>query len=156
MSRGGYREGAGRKGGWKNSETQVIRVPRIFAAQLLGIARRLDLGEPENLVFSVFSVDPVQSIIEPEILQVNPDQMDLFSLIPEVIESVTKSNTLSLSMRGLATRLQVHHTTISRKLKACDSKQFSEWIQSMNKGNWNYDPVSKRFIEILDDDCPDF
>ena len=156
MSRGGYREGAGRKGGWKNSETQVIRVPRIFAAQLLGIARRLDLGEPENLVFSVFSVDPVQSIIEPEILQVNPDQMDLFSLIPEVIESVTKSNTLSLSMRGLATRLQIHHTTISRKLKACDSKQFSEWIQSMNKGNWNYDPVSKRFIEILDDDCPDF
>ena len=156
MPRGGHREGAGRKGGWKNSETQVIRVPRIFAAQLLDIARRLDLGEPENLVFSVFSVDPVQSIIEPEILQVNPDQMDLFSLIPEVIESVTKSNTLSLSMRGLATRLQVHHTTISRKLKACDSKQFSEWIQSMNKGNWNYDPVSKRFIEILDDDCPDF
>lgn len=156
MSRGGHREGAGRKGGWKNSETQVIRVPRIFAAQLLDIARRLDLGEPENLVFSVFSVDPVQLIIEPEILQVNPDQMDLFSLIPEAIESVTKSNALSLSMRSLATRLQVHHTTISRKLKACDSKQFSEWIQSMNKGNWNYDPVSKRFIEILDDDCPDF
>ena len=156
MPRGGHREGAGRKGGWKNSETQVIRVPRIFAAQLLDIARRLDLGEPENLVFSVFSMDPIQPIIEPEILQVNPDQMDLFSLIPEVIESVTKSNTLPLSMRGLATHLQIHHTTISRKLKACDSKQFSEWIRSMNKGNWNYDPVSKRFIEILDDDCPDF
>ena len=93
MPRGGHREGAGRKGGWKNSETQVIRVPRIFAAQLLDIARRLDLGESENLVFSVFSVDPVQPIIEPEILQVHPDQMDLFSSPSQTIESVTKSNT---------------------------------------------------------------
>lgn len=156
MPRGGYREGAGRKGGWMNPETQVIRVPKIFAAQLLDIARRLDLGESENLVLSEFSVDPVQLIDESEILQVNPDQMDLFSLIPETIESVTESNTLSLSMRSLSKRLGIHHSTISRKLKACDSKQFSEWIQSMNKGSWNYDPVSKRFIEILDDDCPDF
>ena len=156
MPRGGHREGAGRKGGWMNPETQVIRVPKIFAAQLLDIARRLDLGESENLVLSEFSVDPVQLIDESEILQVNPDQMDLFSLIPETIESVTESNTPSLSMRGLAKRLRIDHSTISRKLKACDSKQFSEWIQSMNKGNWNYDPVSKRFIEVLDDDCPDF
>ena len=156
MPRGGYREGAGRKGGWMNPETQVIRVPKIFAAQLLDIARRLDLGESENLVLSEFSVDPVQLIDESEILQVNPDQMDIFSLIPETIESVTESNTLSLSMRSLSKRLGIHHSTISRKLKACDSKQFSEWIQSMNKGSWNYDPVSKRFIEILDDDCPDF
>ena len=101
MPRGGHREGAGRKGGWKNSETQVIRVPRIFAAQLLDIARRLDLGEPENLVFSVFSVDPVQPIIEPEILQVNPDQMDLFSSPSQTIESVTKSNTRPSRPDGL-------------------------------------------------------
>ena len=101
MPRGGHREGAGRKGGWKNSETQVIRVPRIFAAQLLDIARRLDLGEPENLVFSVFSVDPVQPIIEPEILQVHPDQMDLFSSPSQTIESVTKSNTRPSRPDGL-------------------------------------------------------
>jgi hypothetical protein len=157
MPRGGHRDGAGRKGGWTNSETQVIRVPKIFAAQLIDIARRLDLGGSEIFTFPASSeVDPVNPIDESDISQVNPDQMDLFELIPEVIESVTESNTTSLSMRGLAKRLGVDHSTISRKLKACDSKQFSEWIQSMNKGNWNYDPVSKRFIEILDDDCPDF
>jgi len=157
MPRGGHREGAGRKGGWKNFETQVIRVPKVFVAQLMDIARRLDLGESEIFTSSILpEMDPVHLIIESEILQVNPDQMDLLLLIPETIESVTESNTPSLSMRGLAKRLRIDHSTISRKLKACDSKQFSEWIQSMNKGNWNYDPVSKRFIEVLDDDCPDF
>lgn len=157
MPRGGHREGAGRKGGWRNSETQVIRVPKVFAAQLLDIARRLDLGEPENLVLPVFSVGPVQPIVEAEILQVNPDQMDIFSLIPEVIESVTESKSPSLSMRGLAKHLGIDHSTISRKLKACDSKQFLEWIQLMNKGNWNYDPSSKRFIQVPEDrDCEDF
>lgn len=46
MTRGGYREGAGRKSSWNNSETQLIRVPRTFSALLLHIARRLDQGEP--------------------------------------------------------------------------------------------------------------
>jgi hypothetical protein len=157
MGRGGHRDGAGRKSGWNHADTQTIRVPKVFAAQLMDIARRMDLGESEIFTFPTSpKVDPVQSIVESEIPQVNPDQMNIFSLIPEVIESVTESNTTSLSMRGLAKRLGVDHSTISRKLKACDSKQFSEWIQLMNKGNWNYDPVSKRFIEILDDDCPDF
>lgn len=44
MPRGGNRQGAGRKGGWKNSETQVIRVPKILAAQILDYARQLDSG----------------------------------------------------------------------------------------------------------------
>jgi hypothetical protein len=44
MSRGGFRAGAGRKSSWNNPETQLIRVPKIFAAQLLGIARALDQG----------------------------------------------------------------------------------------------------------------
>lgn len=102
MSRGGHRQGAGRKGGWKNSETQVIRVPKIFAVQLLNIARRLDLGEVEIFTLPTSSeVDPVQPIIEPEILQVNPDQMDLFSSPSQTIESVTKSNTRPSRPDGL-------------------------------------------------------
>lgn len=101
MPRGGHREGAGRKGGWMNPETQVIRVPKIFAAQLLDIARRLDFGEPENLALPVSSVDPVQPIVESETLQVNPDQIELFSLIPEVIESVTESKTRPSRPDGL-------------------------------------------------------
>jgi hypothetical protein len=43
--RGGHRPGAGRKSGWNHSETQMIRVPKVFAQQLLEIAHRLDEGE---------------------------------------------------------------------------------------------------------------
>jgi hypothetical protein len=52
MTRGGYREGAGRKSTWNNPETQLIRVPKLFAAQLLHLARQLDRGEPIEIVSS--------------------------------------------------------------------------------------------------------
>lgn len=45
MPRGGHREGAGRKSTWNNRETIVIRVPKVFAKQLLQIAQKLDRGE---------------------------------------------------------------------------------------------------------------
>lgn len=38
-------ENAGRKSSWQHAETQTIRVPEIFASQLIQIARRLDNGE---------------------------------------------------------------------------------------------------------------
>jgi hypothetical protein len=50
MSRGGYREGSGRKSSWRNPETQLMRVPKLFAAQLLHLARLLDRGEPIEIV----------------------------------------------------------------------------------------------------------
>ena len=157
MPRGGHRKGAGRKGGWMNPETQVIRVPKIFAAQLLDIARRLDLGEPENLVLPVFSIDLAHPIVEPEILQVNPDQIELFSLIPEVIESVTESKTIPMSMRGLAEYLGIHHSSISRKLKNQSLEEVLIWVQSKGKGSWMFDVQSKRFIEVSEElDCQDF
>lgn len=43
--RGGYREHAGRKSSWQHGETQTIRVPKVFASQLIQMARRLDNGE---------------------------------------------------------------------------------------------------------------
>jgi hypothetical protein len=46
MSRGGQREGSGRKSVWKHSETQAIRVPKIFVAQILDYAQQLDAGSP--------------------------------------------------------------------------------------------------------------
>lgn len=156
MSRGGHREGAGRKGGWKNSETQVIRVPKVFVAQLMDIAKRLDLGESEIFIFPTApKLDPVEMIVESEILQVNPDQMDLFSLPAQTNESVTKSKTLSLSMRQLSKRLGMHHSTISKKLKNHSLPDVLDWIQSKGKGTWTFDLLTSRFSEILDD-CPDF
>lgn len=44
-SRGGYRDNAGRKSSWQHSATQTIRVPKVFAQQLVKIAHQLDNGE---------------------------------------------------------------------------------------------------------------
>lgn len=43
--RGGLRENAGRKSNWRHSETQTIRVPKVFAQQLMKLAHKLDSGE---------------------------------------------------------------------------------------------------------------
>ena len=45
MGRGGYRQGAGRKAGWRQGQTQTIRVPIALKDQLLEISRQLDRGE---------------------------------------------------------------------------------------------------------------
>lgn len=74
MTRGGFRAGSGRKSSWNNSDTQLIRVPRIFAAQLLEIARRLDAGDVmELLPESVHSpagvaTESIDSVIDPDVL----------------------------------------------------------------------------------------
>lgn len=38
-------ENAGRKSSWQHGETQTIRVPKVFASQLIQMARRLDNEE---------------------------------------------------------------------------------------------------------------
>ena len=49
MSRGGRREGAGRKSRWESgcsfSETTVIRVPKVLRNKLLEVAHKLDAEE---------------------------------------------------------------------------------------------------------------
>jgi hypothetical protein len=45
MSRGGKRDNAGRKSGWVNLETKLIRVPVAIESQLMAIAKKLDQGE---------------------------------------------------------------------------------------------------------------
>lgn len=44
MTRGGNREGAGRKFKWKSGETRTIRVPIAIADTVLQIAQALDSG----------------------------------------------------------------------------------------------------------------
>ena len=158
MGRGGHRDGAGRKSGWNHAETQTIRVPKVFAAQLMDMARQLDSGEPVNLTASTSSeVKLEQPIDEPQLPQVHPGQMDIFSLTPEKIESVSESKSVSLSMRGLAKRLEIDHSTISRKLKNQPLEEVLLWIQSMGKGAWDFNAESKRFIQVSEDsDCEDF
>jgi hypothetical protein len=43
--RGGFRQGAGRKGMWQNGETQTIRVPVALKEELIEIGQQLDQGQ---------------------------------------------------------------------------------------------------------------
>lgn len=45
VGRGGYRDKAGRKSSWQHSATQTIRVPKVFAQELMKIAHQLDNGK---------------------------------------------------------------------------------------------------------------
>jgi len=49
MSRGGKRDNAGRKSGWVNLETKLIRVPVAIEADLMAIAKKLDQRETFDL-----------------------------------------------------------------------------------------------------------
>ncbi len=49
MSRGGKRDNAGRKSGWVNPETKLIRVPVAIESDLMAIAKKLDQGETFDL-----------------------------------------------------------------------------------------------------------
>jgi hypothetical protein len=95
MGRGGRREKAGRRSGWKHSETQTIRVPKVFATQLLEHARRLDSGEDLELIQAapecnpIVEVVPVIDFVSESItgIDVAPGQIRLF----EFCDSDTKS-----------------------------------------------------------------
>lgn len=45
MTRGGKREGAGRRSAWNYPKTTLIRVPEVFVDRVLAFARELDNSE---------------------------------------------------------------------------------------------------------------
>ena len=60
MSRGGKRDNAGRKSGWVNLETKLIRVPVAIEFQLMAIAKKLDQGEIIDLETKSIEVKPIE------------------------------------------------------------------------------------------------
>jgi hypothetical protein len=59
MSRGGARDNAGRKSGWVNLETKLIRVPVAIESQLMAIAKKLDQGEIIDLETKSIEIESV-------------------------------------------------------------------------------------------------
>ena len=59
MSRGGKRDNAGRKSGWVNLETKLIRVPVAIESQLMAIAKKLDQGETIDLETKSIEIESV-------------------------------------------------------------------------------------------------
>ena len=95
MPRGGHRENAGRKSGWKHPDTQTIRVPKVYANQLIEIARRLDKGESIEFVSKPKNELVTKSKAKKEVTK--------DSVSKSTKRSVTESN--GLSQRQLADRL---------------------------------------------------
>jgi len=59
MSRGGKRDNAGRKSGWVNAETKLVRVPVVIEPQLMAIAKKLDQGETIDLETKSIEIESV-------------------------------------------------------------------------------------------------
>jgi hypothetical protein len=88
MGRGGHRMGSGRKSGWRHPETQTIRVPKIFAAQILEYARLLDYGSVLPLTEpSLKNMDILDSETNSNHEDVVPGQLKIFGVIDSVSES---------------------------------------------------------------------
>lgn len=156
MGRGGQRQGAGRKSGWKNPETQTIRVPKIFAAQILEYARQLDSADEFELVVETSPLDPE---VAPENDEA-PGQMPLFDFV-EIIrvsdyvdsnDFVSKSKPLPLQGIELARRLRVNRGVPSNMKKRQTPQKFVEWSRSKDPDGigWLWNERLKLFEPIFD------
>jgi hypothetical protein len=161
MGRGGQREGAGRKSGWTHSETQTIRVPKIFVAQILDYARQLDSGveilEPEVRVLRQIESETISEIDQS--LEIAPGQISLF----EPIDSATESKVTSLTGGDLNKRLKLETGQVSRmkgRFKN-DPKRFVEWSQKRERKiglpvvGW-LPNVQTGLYDAVDSSCDDF
>jgi hypothetical protein len=159
MGRGGQRNGAGRKSGWKNSETQTIRVPKIFAAQILEYARKLDsesgIPEPQPGILQI--EDEVLPQIDFEtvsdnsnLLDVVPGQISLF----DVIDSVSESEMFPLRGDQLAERFGVNRGVPSQAKGRFKSnpEKFVAWTKEHDPDGigWEFDSITKLYHPIED------
>lgn len=128
MPRGGYRENAGRKSGWNHPDTQTIRVPKVYAAQLLEISRRLDNGESIEFVSKSNTESVTKSKAKARVAK------DCVSKSKS--ENVTESN--GLSQRQLAERLGCN----ARRLidRRDNPKELAEYTRGKdpNGVSWGY------------------
>jgi hypothetical protein len=124
MSRGGKREGAGRKTTWASGrsieDTTVIRVPKEFASKLLEIAHKLDAGESIDFVTNSSYDTVTQSNIIALPAQVIDSAVSTESvaLQGEVIaESVTESKQVEIELVAESKSVQKELVTESKSVQ---------------------------------------
>lgn len=134
MPRGGRRERAGRKSAWVNSETQLIRVPKIFVSRLIEIAKHLDQGHEVQLIQVEFPLD-------------DSGQLSIFSLDDPLPQS--------LGLRALAKRLCVSSSTLSthkgygnEKLLVWTYQQELKRKELNQKYGWFYSPDIGKYLPL--------
>ena len=132
MPRGGSRKGAGRKSSWNNKETTVIRVPKIFADQLLGIAQRLDRGG---------SIEFVTKSKVSQIDLVTNSKVSQLELMPDDLPSIEP-----LGNKPLARRLGCDPTSLRRQRQK-GNHQLAEYTSSKDPEGivWEYRSGDKKY-----------
>jgi hypothetical protein len=170
MGRGGHREGAGRKSGWKNSETQTIRVPKIFAAQILEYARKLDsepvVSRPGHRIQKQVDSETFSELVPAQ--EVAPGQISIF----EVIDSGTESKIPPKKPDGLRWLSSEQAWEVAKR-RGCarNLEGFRKWsprnpdeclklygllrLPVLVKGNSSA-PAFEDVHYVREEDCPDF
>ena len=156
MSRGGKRNNAGRKSGWVNLETKLIRIPVAIESQLMAIAKKLDRGESIDL--ETKSIE-IESVTESKVIDIetvtnseNPNndlvteskgyQVEQIELIPIVLQS----NKLEpLSQTDLAIRFKVSDRAIRNH-----KSDLLEWSKSKDPDDiaWEYRAEKKKYYPL--------
>lgn len=145
MPRGGRREKAGRKSGWVNSETQLIRVPKIFASRLIEIAKYLDQGHEVQFM----AIEAPDNIDEAAHLDEPIEQLNIFQDVQNSfpIDS-TDFPPEPMGLRALAERLGVSSGTLSA-LKKDDELKLIRWTYEKDgQWAWVYDSSTRKFKPV--------
>lgn len=104
MSRGGKRDNAGRKSGWINAETKLIRVPVAIEPQLMAIAKKLDQGETIDL--ETKSIE-IESVTESNLDSVTDSIKEIVDRYKKESDAATPKNTRWDNARKLLKELEV-------------------------------------------------
>lgn len=142
MTRGGKRDGSGRKSTWASGctfqETKVIRVPAYISDEVLEFAKKLDKQKTIGL-----ETKPIVTKSEPK--DTTPSEFTL--LIPLGIYQ-------DKGMTGddLASRLGVAPATIrrTRQKKSDRPGGFEAWCKSRDPESiaWSYNPETKLYQQL--------
>lgn len=134
MSRGGKREGAGRKSSWKHKETQLIRVPRELASKILQYAHELDEKE-----FALREAAPRNSSLHQ--MSLLAGQYSLQASSEDVVRPMT--------LTQLACRLHRDKSTLS-SARNRGGEYFAVWTSGRDPDGieWEYREGERLFYPI--------
>ena len=134
MPRGGKRLGAGRKSAWINKETQLIRVPKVLAQQILQYAHELD-----------------EKVAASEAKRSHKPASRQMDLLPVALDSATKSkNVPPMTLTALSERLGRHKSTLVGVRKQ-GSERLAHWSREKDPDGleWEYREEDKLFYPVV-------
>ena len=102
MSRGGKRDNAGRKSGWVNLETKLIRVPVAIESQLMAIAKKLDQGE----IIDLETISLIESVTESKLDSVTDSIKEIVCKYKKESNKTTPTSTRWDQARKLLAELE--------------------------------------------------